>query len=301
MTFSKHRTLAFSLIVSAILVTGCQKPMSSFLIATEDRKAPTLLEFNNTSENAESYEWDFGDGTTSSSFNAEHQYSHSGRYIITLKAKKGNKVSTSEQEIILEAPTDCHILMETSAGNMTFRLSDATPKHRDNFIKLTKEGFYEGLLFHRVIQGFMAQGGDPNSKDAQPGKSLGSGGPGYTVPAEFVDSLVHIKGALAAARLGDGANPEKNSSGSQFYIVQGKPVDAKTIAQMEARMGITYTDKQKAVLAEYGGTPFLDKNYTVYGQLVKGFDVLDAICATKTDNRDRPSTDVVILKMSVIE
>ncbi len=296
-----NKTLGLGVLAILLLASACQKPMASFLIESEDRKAPTMLAFNNKSENADSYEWDFGDGTTSSSFNAEHQYSHSGRYIVTLKAMKGSKVSTSQQEIILEAPNDCHILMETSMGNMTFRLSDATPQHRDNFIKLTKEGFYEGLIFHRVIQGFMAQGGDPNSKNAKPGKSLGSGGPGYTIPAEFVDSLVHIKGALAAARLGDGANPEKNSSGSQFYVVHGKPMDEGSIKQMEARLGISYTDAQKTVLTEQGGTPFLDKNYTVYGQLVKGFDVLDAICNSKTDNRDRPSTDVIILKMSVIQ
>ena len=128
------------------------------------------------------------------------------------------------------------VLIKTKFGNMKVKLYNETPQHRDNFIKLAKEGFYDGLLFHRVIKNFMIQGGDPESKDAPAGKHLGSGGPGYQIPAEIVDGLYHKKGALAAARMGDNANPERKSSGSQFYIVQGKVYNDSTLTQIEERM-----------------------------------------------------------------
>ena len=175
---------------------------------------------------------------------------------------------------------------------MTAELSDATPQHRDNFLKLAEEGFYNGTLFHRVIDGFMIQGGDPNSKTAAAGAPLGSGGPSYQVPAEFVDSLVHIKGAIAAARTGDNVNPEKKSSGSQFYIVQGSPVDDATLDMIEKRKGFTYTPEQRAAYKEHGGTPFLDRDYTVYGKVISGFDVLDKIAKVPKDARDRPKENV---------
>ncbi len=282
-------------------MTACSKPVSSFLIQADDTTAPTKIQFNNASKNADSYEWDFGDGNSSSDFNAENQYSQSGRYTVTLKAKKGSKENISQQEIILEAPVECRILMETNYGDMTFRLSDATPKHRDNFVKLAKEGFYEGIRFHRIIGGFMVQGGDPNSKDPNYKGSLGSGGPGYQIDAEFVDSLVHIKGALAAARMGDQANPMKKSSGSQFYIVQGKRMDEAGIEQLESRLGIKYSPAQKKALVKQGGTPFLDTNYTVYGQLIKGFDVLDAIANVRTNAKDLPEEPVIINKVTIIK
>lgn len=299
MNLSKGKMLAGAMLI--LILQACQKPMADFLIPTQDRLAPTKIQFDNVSKNADRYEWDFGDGSNSSNYNAEHQYSKSGRYIVQLKAYKGNKASTMSKEIFLKAPNNCHILMETSMGNMTFRLSDATPDHRDNFIKLTKENYYQDLLFHRVIQGFMLQGGDPNSKNAEPGTALGTGGPGYTIKAEFVDSLAHVKGALAAARTGGPSNPEKRSSGSQFYIVQGKSLDQAAIDQVEERLGIKYGDKIKEQYIEKGGTPFLDQNYTVFGSLVDGEEVLDKIASLQTDQRDRPTDDVKILKISVIE
>jgi peptidyl-prolyl cis-trans isomerase B (cyclophilin B) len=179
---------------------------------------------------------------------------------------------------------------------MTAELYDATPQHRDNFLKLAEEGYYNDLLFHRVIDGFMIQGGDPNSKNAAPGVGLGSGGPGYQVPAEFVDSLLHFKGAIAAARTGDQVNPEKKSSGSQFYIVQGSPVDNTSLDMIEKRKGVKYTPEQRAKYLETGGTPFLDHDYTVFGHIVSGFDVIDKIAQVEKDPRDRPRKDV---KMTV--
>lgn len=193
------------------------------------------------------------------------------------------------------------VFFETTEGRMVLELSNATPLHRDNFLKLIKEGYYDQVLFHRVIKDFMIQGGDPDSKDAKPGQMLGNGGPGYTIPAEFVDSLIHVKGALAAARLGDNMNPRKESSGSQFYIVQGRTWKDADLAAMEARSGRRYSEEQKKMYREQGGTPHLDGGYTVFGQLIEGMDVLDKIAKTATGGADRPSTDVRILKAGILK
>ena len=209
-------------------------------------------------------------------------------------------MSESKQKVHIDAPLSCLVEIETDFGTMLVELSNATPQHRDNFIKLADQGFFDGTLFHRIISEFMVQGGDPDSKNAAAGQPLGMGGPGYTVPAEFVDSLVHIKGALAAARTGDGGNPKRASSGSQFYIVHGKPVEESMIARIEAMKGIHYTPDQKKYYAQVGGTPFLDRDYTVFGQIVKGLDILDKIAAVQKDGRDRPTKDVK-MKIRVIK
>ncbi|MFM7033494.1 MAG: peptidylprolyl isomerase, partial [Bacteroidota bacterium] len=146
-------------------------------------------------------------------------------------------MSIMNPEAIASGPPETRVYLETNYGRMVLKLYNSTPLHRDNFVKLVKEGYYDGLLFHRVIKDFMIQGGDPESKNAMKGAMLGNGGPGYTVPAEFVDSLIHRKGALAAARLGDGMNPKKESSGSQFYIVQGRVWRDVDLAAMESRTG----------------------------------------------------------------
>ncbi len=184
------------------------------------------------------------------------------------------------------------VIISTPFGDMKVKLYDETPLHRDNFIKLAREGFYDGLLFHRVIQGFMIQGGDPNSKNAPAGQSLGSGGPGYTIPAEFNPDLIHKKGALSAARLGDQVNPKRASSGSQFYIVQGKPLSSSELDNYTYRTGVSYTPEQKKIYEELGGTPFLDMQYTVFGEVVEGLDVIDKIAAVRTAPGDRPIEDV---------
>jgi cyclophilin family peptidyl-prolyl cis-trans isomerase len=196
-----------------------------------------------------------------------------------------------------EAPKPIHdqkVLISTDYGDMIVKLYDATPKHRDNFIKLVKDGFYDSLLFHRVIKGFMIQGGDPESKHAQLGVMLGNGDVGYTIPAEFNDSLFHKKGALCAARTN---NPEKASSGCQFYIVQGQVLNSDQLAQMAQRGAMT--EEQKKVYSTIGGTPFLDHNYTVYGEVIEGLDVIDKIAAVQTAPGDRPVQDVR-MKMKLI-
>ena len=198
------------------------------------------------------------------------------------------------------------VLMETTMGDIVIRLSDSTPLHRDNFLKLVKVGYYDSVLFHRVIKDFMIQGGDPDSKRAAAGKPLGNGGPGYTVPAEFRKTLFHKKGVIAAARTGDNMNPAKASSGSQFYIVQGKVFTDGALDSVERfRLnGRKIPAEQRAVYKTLGGTPHLDQGYTVYGEVVKGLDVIDKIATVQTSkaqDRDRPLQDVRIIKTKLIK
>ncbi len=278
--------------LSVLLIISCARPIADFTIQAEDHTAPAAVQFENTSQKAEQYEWDFGDGTVSEAFSPSHRYRSSGNYLVVLKAIKGNKMRKMEKRIKIDAPEQCLVEIETDFGSMIAVLSDATPKHRDNFSKLAEEGFYNDLLFHRVIEGFMVQGGDPGSKNAKANVPLGGGGPGYQIPAEFVDSLIHIKGALAAARTGDQVNPEKESSGSQFYIVHGRSVTDSVLDRIETSRDIRYTPKQRTAYKEYGGTPFLDQNYTVFGKVISGLDVLDKIAAVEKDRRDRPMSDI---------
>lgn len=194
------------------------------------------------------------------------------------------------------------VLIETTKGNMTVVLYDDTPLHRDNFIKLAESGYYDSLLFHRVIKNFMIQGGDPQSKNASPTARLGNGGPDYTIPAEIVyPTHFHKKGALAAARTGDNVNPERRSSGSQFYIVQGQVYTDMKLDQFEKALGKTFTTKERDTYATIGGTPHLDNQYTVFGEVVEGLGVVDRIAEVETRPGDRPVDDVRILKMSVVK
>ena len=193
-----------------------------------------------------------------------------------------------------------YVKIETSYGDIVVKLYNETPKHRDNFLKLVKEGTYNDLLFHRVINKFMIQGGDPKSRNAKPGQMLGDGELGYTIPAEFVPTLYHKKGALAAARQGDEVNPQKASSSCQFYIVQGDTWTADRLKMIESRMGKSFTAEQAEVYATLGGTPFLDGDYTVFGEVLDGIEVVDKIAAVPCGPMDRPIEDVK-MKMTVIE
>lgn len=184
------------------------------------------------------------------------------------------------------------ILVSTSYGDIKLALYNETPKHRDNFIKLVRGGFYDGTLFHRVMQNFMIQGGDPDSKNAEPKQMLGNGGPGYTVPAEFNSKFVHKKGALAAARQPDSVNPKKASSGSQFYIVQGKTFKRAELEKVEKKNGITYTEEQIKKYETIGGYAPLDMEYTVFGEVIEGIGVIDKIAAQKVARGNRPFEDI---------
>lgn len=199
------------------------------------------------------------------------------------------------------------VVISTKFGDMTVYLYPETPLHKANFLKLVKEGFYDDLLFHRVMQGFMVQGGDPDSRNAPAGKRLGRGGPGYTIPAEFNPKYIHKKGALAAARQPDQVNPEKESSGSQFYLVQGKPVTEAELKSIESRRKMqnasdmaSYTAEQVKTYGKIGGTPFLDGNYTVFGEIVAGLDVIDSIAAQPVDRANRPKEDI-LMSMKIVK
>ena len=197
-----------------------------------------------------------------------------------------------------------HIVrIETNVGNIRVALADDTPLHSKNFIKLAREGFYNGTLFHRCIKDFMIQGGDPDSRDAEPGKLLGDGDIGYTIPAEFcLPYWYHWRGALAAAREPDDVNPERRSSGCQFYIVYGKKQAAADIRKVRAALeekGIELTPQMIDDYYMRGGTPHLDGQYTVFGEVIEGMDVVKSIQQTETDKNDRPLKDIVIVRMVV--
>jgi len=188
-------------------------------------------------------------------------------------------------------PKNQYVRIKTAYGSCIIRLYNETPKHRDNFIKLTKKGFYNGTLFHRVIQNFMIQGGDPDSKTAKPGAPLGDGDLKYTIPAEFRDSLFHKRGVLAAAR---DDNPAKASSACQFYIVEGKRLTDEDLDKLIAGRlkGRKIPASEREYYKSAGGTPQLDQSYTVYGEVVFGLDMVDEIAAVKKDKKDRPLVDV---------
>ena len=194
------------------------------------------------------------------------------------------------------------VLLETSMGNIWIRLSDSTPLHRDNFIKLVKTNYFPGILFHRVIQNFMIQSGDPDSRSAAPGVPLGNGGPDYLIPAEFRPTLFHKKGVIAAAR---DNHPQKASSASQFYLTQGKVFTEAGLDSVETyRLKRKIPADQRKVYTTLGGVPHLDQNYTVFGEIVKGLEVVDKIAAVPTSkgpDKDRPLQDVKIIDAKLVK
>ncbi len=217
----------------------------------------------------------------------------------TSKTKTNTKVMVSHQVPSLPDtvrltpdPYSALVEIETNFGLLKIELFFDAGEHRANFLKLAKNNFYDSLLFHRVIRNFMAQGGDPNSKNAKKGARLGSGGIGYQIPAEIGQHYYHIKGALAAARQPDQVNPEKKSSGSQFYIVQGTTVSPSQLDKNEREHDIVYTNEQRKLYAQLGGSPQLDMEYTVFGRVYEGLEVIDLICNQTTDNAARPKEDI---------
>lgn len=213
-------------------------------------------------------------------------------------------VSVFSQRIANQAKeheSGVRVEMRTTMGNITLLLYNDTPRHRDNFIKLVNENVYEGLLFHRVIDRFMIQAGDPKSKDAKPGTMLGDGTLGYTVPAEFLPNHFHKRGALCAARQGDQVNPRKESSSCQFYIAQGQVWSEADLNMMEQRFGKKFSPEQRKAYTTVGGTPHLDGDYTVFGEVLKGMEVVDKIAAAPRDKYDRPLEDIRIISVKILK
>jgi len=294
-----NRINKYSLLIcfALIALSSCTPTVAKFMKEASQNEVPSKVTFQNKSENAETYAWDFGDGNISEEKDPVHTYVKPGKYTITLTVRKGKKIATASQTVEVGGTERCLVELTTDFGVMILELSDETPQHRDNFLKLVEDGYYDGLLFHRVISGFMIQGGDPNSRNAKPNSRLGSGGPGHQVPAEIVPSLAHVKGALAAARQPDGVNPEKKSSGSQFYIVHGGPVTESTLRRQEAKLDQYYPPEVKSAYLEKGGFPLLDGGYTVFGKVISGLEIIDKIANVQTDGdppngTSRPKTDV---------
>ncbi|MFN5422561.1 MAG: peptidylprolyl isomerase [bacterium] len=195
------------------------------------------------------------------------------------------------------------VLMRTDSGDIVIRLSDSTPIHRDNFIRLVRSGFYKGIGFHRVIYGFMIQAGDEKSRANADSTAFLKN---YTLPAEFRPSLFHKKGVIAAARMGDNVNPQKESSGTQFYVVQGKQFTNAGLDSTETLRlkGRKIPDEHRMIYKTIGGAPHLDQNYTIFGELVSGIEVVDKIASTKTTGReggDKPLQDIRILKTAMVK
>lgn len=220
-----------------------------------------------------------------------------------VKTEEASATEAANEQTTLNNNTDkmTQVLLKTTFGDITIALYDETPKHKENFLKLVNENYYDGVLFHRIIQGFMIQGGDPDSKNAKPGQMLGAGDIGYTIPAEFVKGRFHKRGAVAAAREGDQVNPQKASSGCQFYIVDGKVYDNEKINMISQRTGITFTPEQVEAYSTIGGAPWLDDNYTVFGEVVSGMDVVDKIAAQQKDGNDRPLEDIKIISTKIVK
>jgi cyclophilin family peptidyl-prolyl cis-trans isomerase len=195
-----------------------------------------------------------------------------------------------------QAKKNAMVEIKTEYGTIVMKLYDETPLHRDNFLKLTSDSFFNGTLFHRVIKNFVIQGGDPDSRNAKPDVELGNGGPGYDIPAEFNPALYHKRGAVGAARESDSINPEKKSSGSQFYIAVGKVFTDVKLDSLEKKYNKKFTPQQREVYKTIGGTPHLDGRYTVFGEVIEGMDVVDKISIVATNKQDRPVKDI---KMTV--
>jgi peptidyl-prolyl cis-trans isomerase B (cyclophilin B) len=230
--------------------------------------------------------------------------------MILASCSSPKKVKTDNDSAALESTTQTtlnnntdkmtQVLLKTTFGDITIALYDDTPKHKANFEKLVNEKFYDGLLFHRIIQGFMIQGGDPDSKSAKPGQQLGAGDIGYKIPAEIVNGRFHKRGAVAAAREGDQVNPQKASSGCQFYIVDGTVYDNDKMNMIAQRTGKTFSPEQVEAYTTVGGAPWLDGDYTVFGEVVSGMDVVDKIAAQKKNGADRPLEDIKIISATII-
>ena len=218
--------------------------------------------------------------------------------------QKTNKTETNK--VNQEKPKEMtkvkfEVSINDQVAQIVIGLYNETPLHRDNFIKLVNEKFYDGILFHRVIRNFMIQCGDPDSKTARPNQQLGSGGVGYTIPAEFNKSLFHKRGAVAAARLGDAQNPQKASSGCQFYIVDGRTFSAQDMQMLTQRTGYIWSPEQINTYQAIGGAPHLDGGYTVFGEVITGMEIVDLIASQPTNPVDRPKQDIKIVSATIIQ
>lgn len=265
------KKLFYANILALLLLISCNRddvkpqPEGSFVYAYSEN--PREIKFTASGSNINTWTWDFGDGKTAEGQEVTHIYDSSGEFTVTLTVGNdaGTKPHTKQVRVV-----DKIIEIKTSFGDMYMWLYDQTPKHKANFLKLADEDFFDGTTFHRIIQAFVIQGGDPNSKDSDPNND-GSGGPGYTIPAEITPTLKHIYGAVGAARLSNDVNPNRESSGSQFYVV-----------------------------VNTAGTPHLNNEYTVFGFVMKGMDIATTISKQPKDSNNRPN-DNIVMDVNILE
>lgn len=277
-----------------LLATACSKPVANFLVEGNNL-LPSQVSLINKSSNADSYIWKVNGEIIGNEEHAEFCFFESGLQEIELTAVKGSKTNLYSQKFYTEATSACLVLMRTNYGDLILSLSENTPQHLNNFVELVNQNFYTDVPFHRVIDGFMIQGGDQKLR-----KTPFKGGLINEVPHEIGTDMYHVRGALSAARMPDNVNPEKKSSGSQFYIVDGTAVDIERLKDIESSQLLNYTDDQIDNYLKNGGAPQLDGEYTVFGHLVEGYDVLDAISKVETDERDKPLKDVIIIEAKML-
>ena len=257
-------------ILALFLFTACnkdEKPRPDGIFVYEYTENVREIKFISDGFYTTEWIWDFGDGKIGSGQEVTHVFDSSGTFTVSLTMKGGGGSKTISKEVTVK---DKIIEIKTSFGDMYMWLYDQTPKHKANFLKLAKESFFDGSTFHRIVQAFVIQGGDPNSKDEDPYND-GKGGPGYTIPAEFNTTLKHVYGAVGAARLGTSQNPNKESNGSQFYVVVNQ-----------------------------AGTPHLNNEYTVFGFVMKGREVATTISTQEKDAADRP-IDNIVMDVNILE
>jgi len=276
-------------LIACLLLGQCSAPIAGFDSGKDAMVVPATITFKNTSKNATEYTWLVDNKEVSTEEHLSHTFLSSGRHVVELQAFEGAKIQTTKKEVIVRPPTECLVQIETTQGNLIVSLNEDTPRHLKNFSELVESGFYNGLIFHRVIENFMIQGG---------GNEYRSGGRRYpdpkTIEHEIKQEWPHYRGALAAARMPDDMNPTKASSGSQFYIVDGRKLSAGKMEKIQDDKLFNYTEEQIAKYLEVGGAPQLDGEYTVFGHLLIGYDVLDRIAEATSDSYDKPLQDITI-------
>ncbi len=280
------KQLLSSLIILTLL-SACSRPVARFS-ADNDLETGKPVRFVSDSENAESYKWYIDDEEVASNEDLEYLFLGSGRHNIRLEARKGTSSHSIEKEVLVSASDECRYLIRTNMGDMLIALYEETPRHLKNFVELVEKGFYTDRIFHRVIEGFMIQGGSAQGTSFAGRKEIRQ---------EILTDFVHHKGAVAAARMPDDINPEKESSGTQFYIVHGRQVNESTLLDYASEKLIDYSDEQIEKYLANGGTPQLDGEYTIFAYLLDGYDTLDKIAAVDTDKNDKPLADVIILEI----
>ena len=274
---------------------ACSTPTALFDLEMEGASVPARVQTKNLSSNASSYKWTLNDSLISESEVVEFTLFTSGRYELCLEAMDDGKVDIYKKSVIVEAPHNCRVQISTTEGNMIFELYENTPGHLSNFIDLVEMGYYNGITFHRVMEGFMIQAGDNSTRVDEKKFEVQD-----QIPAEFRDEYVHHKGALAAARMPDEVNPDRASSGTQFYIVHGRSLTDDQLENYDVTRQVPYTADQKNLYKDKGGAPQLDGAYTIFGFLVDGEQVIDKIAGVQTNERNRPVEDVRIIEMKVL-